>query len=213
MYQPLPQLLAQASTRQPGPVTQTDSIQKADILEMAIGLRAIWKQQTPASKPAAPVVVTQSLPTSTPAEHVARRAAQIKGSTFLSLARCEQQAWAELSYSASNEQVWVGSRSLKGMPAVSSIEHTGTSMDEDPDELGLYGVTDLDALDQLAQQEQAAWQTEIIRTALSDREWLAICMKADGLPDAEIAKALGASLPTTWKVIRKARAKAKLALS
>jgi DNA-directed RNA polymerase specialized sigma24 family protein len=181
-------------------------------LEIALGLKAMVKGTMPEAKPAAPMVISEVLPQSGPREHVARRAAQIKGSRFVSLARCEEQAWAELSYAASNEVVWANGRSLKGMPAVSSIQHTGESMEEDPDELGLFGTTEITALDQLASDEEAAWKVEAIKAALSDREWIAIQMKAEGLPDVTIAETLGGSLPTAKKVIRQARAKAKAAL-
>ena len=195
------------------PVCQSEGYGNADLMDIAIGLRAIVKGNLPQSKPAAPMVVSEVLPQSGPREHVARRAAQIKGSRFVSLARCEEQAWAELQWAASNEDVWAYSRLLKGMPAESSIQHTGESMEEDPDELGLFGVTEGTALDQLAADEETAWKVEAIRAALSDREWAAIQMKAEGLPDQVIANHLEASLPTAWKVIRKARAKAKAALA
>lgn len=194
------------------PVCQSEGYGNADLMDIAIGLRAIVKGNLPQSKPAAPMVVSEVLPQSGPREHVARRAAQIKGSRFVSLARCEEQAWAELQWAASNEDVWAYSRLLKGMPAESSIQHTGESMEEDPDELGLFGVTEGTALDQLAADEETAWKVEAIKAALSDREWSAIQMKAEGLPDAAIAESIGATMPTAWKVIRQARAKAKAAL-
>jgi len=195
------------------PVCQSEGYGNADLMDIAIGLRAIVKGNLPQSKPAAPMVVSEVLPQSGPREHVARRAAQIKGSRFVSLARCEEQAWAELQWAASNEDVWAYSRLLKGMPAESSIQHTGESMEEDPDELGLFGVTEGTALDQLAADEETAWKVEAIKAALSDREWSAIQMKAEGLPDAAIAESIGATMPTAWKVIRQARAKAKAALA
>jgi DNA-directed RNA polymerase specialized sigma24 family protein len=74
-------------------------------------------------------------------------------------------------------------------------------------------MTEGTALDQLAADEETAWKVEAIRAALSGREWAAIQMKAEGLPDQVIANHLEASLPTAWKVIRKARAKAKAALA
>ena len=194
------------------PVCQSEGYGNADLMDIAIGLRAIVKGNLPQSKPAAPMVVSEVLPQSGPREHVARRAAQIKGSRFVSLARCEEQAWAELQWAASNEDVWAYSRLLKGMPAESSIQHTGESMEEDPDELGLFGVTEGTALDQLAADEETAWKVEAIKAALSGREWAAIQMKAEGLPDAAIAESIGATMPTAWKVIRQARAKAKAAL-
>jgi hypothetical protein len=195
------------------PVCQSEGYGNADLMDIATGLRAMVKGNLPQSKPAAPIVVGEVLPQSGPREHVARRAAQIKGSRFVSLARCEEQAWAELSYAASNEVVWANGRSLKGMPAVSSIQHTGESMEEDPDELGLFGTTDGTILDQLASDEEAAWKVEAVKAALSDREWAAIQMKAEGLPDAAIAETLDTSLPTAKKVVRQARAKAKAALA
>jgi DNA-directed RNA polymerase specialized sigma24 family protein len=182
-------------------------------MDIATGLRAMVKGNLPEVKPAAPVVISEVLPQSGPREHVARRAAQIKGSRFVSLARCEEQAWAELQWAASNNQVWAEGRALKGMPAVDSADHITSSSEEDPEEMGLFGATEGTVLDQLASDEEAAWKVEAIKAALSDREWTVIQMKAEGLPDAAIAEAIGASLPTTWKVIRKARSKAKAALS
>jgi DNA-binding NarL/FixJ family response regulator len=196
------------------PVCQSEGYGTADLLDIATGLRAMVKNSLPQSKPAAPVVISEVLPQSGPREHVARRAAQIKGSRFVSLARCEEQAWAELSYAASNTQVWAGGRILKGITPESSMEAIASSYEDPsaPEELGLFGTTDGTVLDQLASDEEAAWKVGAIKAALSDREWTAIQMKADGLPDAAIAEAIGATMPTAWKVIRQARAKAKAAL-
>ena len=211
-YEPMPELQKAAAACRPGPVCQSEGFGTADLMDVALGLRAMFRDEMPAAKAAAPVVVTEVLPQSGPREHVARRAREIKGSRFASLARCEEQAWAELSYAASNEDVWANARSIKGMPAVSSIQHTGESMEEDPDELGLFGVTEGNALEQMAADEEAAWKVEAIMSALSDREWTAIQMKAEGLSDQEIADRLGASLPTAKKVVRQARSKAKAVL-
>ena len=195
------------------PVCQSEGYGNADLMDIAIGLRAMVKGNLPQSKPAAPRVVGEVLPQSGPREHVARRAAQIKGSRFVSLARCEEQAWAELSYAASNEVVWANGRSLKGMPAVSSIQHTGESMEEDPDELGLFGTTDGTILDQLASDEEAAWKVESIMTALSDREWTVLQMKAEGSSREEMADALGISAKAVKKALESSRAKAKAILA
>ena len=214
MYQPNDQILAAATNRRPAPVCQSEGYGNADLMDIATGLRAMVKGNLPQAKPAAPMVVSEVLPQSGPREHVARRAAQIKGSRFVSLARCEEQAWAELSFAASNTQVWAGGRTLKGMDPESSMEAIASSYEDDsiPEELGLFGSTEGTVLDQLAAEEEAAWRVESIMTALSDREWTAIQMKAEGLSDQEIAEALGASLPTAKKVVRQARAKAKTAL-
>jgi DNA-directed RNA polymerase specialized sigma24 family protein len=219
-YQPVDTLLASASTRQAGPVCQTGSIKQADLYEVIVGLKAMWKGTMPEAKPQMPTVVTEALPQSTPQDHVARRARQLKGSRFVSLARCEEQAWAEIQWAATNSRVWSESRALKGMwDAVDSIEHSAESISKqtgvsvDPDELGLCGVTEGNALDQMAADEEAAWKVEAVKAALSDREWTAIQMKAQGLPDQVIADHLQASLPTAKKVVRKARAKAISALA
>ena len=197
------------------PVCQSEGYGNADLMDIAIGLRAIVKGNLPQSKPAAPMVVSEVLPQSGPREHVARRAAQIKGSTYLSLARCEEQAWAELSYAASNTQVWAGGRTLKGMTPESSMEAIASSYEDSsaPEELGLFGTTDGTALDQLASDEEAAWKVEAVKAALSDREWAAIQMKAEGLPDQVIADRLESSHGAIRQVILKARTKAKAALA
>ena len=180
VLEPHPQTQEDAGRREPAPVCQSEGQGTADLLEMAIGLKAMFKGTMPEAKPQPPMVITETLPQSGPADYVARRSAQIKGSRFVSLARCEEQAWAELQWAASNEDVWAYSRLLKGMPAESSIQHTGESMEEDPDELGLFGVTEGTALDQMAADEEAAWKVEAVKAALSDREWSAIQMKAEG---------------------------------
>jgi DNA-directed RNA polymerase specialized sigma24 family protein len=213
VHQPNNQLLAAANNRKPTPICQSEGYGKADLADIATGLRAMVKGNLPEAKPAAPVVVGEVLPQSGPRDYVARRAAQLKGSTFLKLARCEEQAWAELQWAASNNQVWSNGRILKGMPAVDSIQHFSSSLEEDPEELGLFGSTESTVLDQLAAEEETAWRVEAIMTALSDREWTALQMKAEGLPDAAIAESIGATMPTTWKVIRQARAKAKAVLA
>ena len=194
------------------PTCQTEGSKSADLWDMAMGLRAMVQGEMPTGKAKCPVTVGEVLPQSSPVDHVARRAKQLKGNRFVSLARCEEQAWAELSYAASNEQVWIGSRALKGMPAVSSIQHTAASMDEDPDELGLFGTTQGTIIDQLAADEETAWKIEAIKAALSDREWSAVQMKSEGLSDQVIAENLDSTLATAKKVIRKARFKAKAAL-
>ena len=186
---------------------------QADLMDVIVGLRAQHKGLPIPVKPQAPMVISEVLPQSGPREHVARRARQLKGNRFVSLARCEEQAWAELQWAASNEEVWAHGRAVKGMPAISSIQHTGESMQDDPDELGLFGVTENTVLDQMATDEEAAWKVEAVKAALSDREWTAIQMKAEGFPDQVIADHLGASLPTAKKVVRKARAKAIAALA
>ena len=213
VLEPHPQTQEDAGRREPAPVCQSEGQGTADLLEMALGLKAMFKGTMPEAKPQPPMVVTEVLPQSGPSDHVARRAKQLKGSRFVSLARCEEQAWAELQWAASNEDVWAYSRLLKGMPAESSIQHTGESMEEDPDELGLFGVTEGTALDQMAADEEAAWKVEAVKAALSDREWSAIHMKAEGLPDQVIADRLESSLPTAKKVVRQARAKAKAVLA
>ena len=195
------------------PVCQSEGYGNADLMDIAIGLRAIVKGNLPQSKPAAPMVVSEVLPQSGPADYVARRSAQIKGSRFVSLARCEEQAWAELQWAASNEDVWAYSRLLKGMPAESSIQHTGESMEEDPDELGLFGVTEGTALDQMAADEETAWKVEAVKAALSDREWSAIQMKAEGASREAMAETLGISPKAVKKALESGRAKAKAALA
>jgi hypothetical protein len=197
------------------PACQSEGYGNADLMDIAIGLRAMVKGNLPEAKPQAPVVITEALPQSGPADYVARRSAQIKGSRFVSLARCEEQAWAELQWAGTNTQVWANSRAVKGMTALSSMEAIASSYEDEsaPDEMGLFGMTEGTALDQLAADEETAWKVEAIRAALSGREWAAIQMKAEGLPDQVIANHLEASLPTAWKVIRKARAKAKAALA
>lgn len=213
-YQPAASLLISGSRRQPV-VTQSEGFGNADLVDIARGLRAMWQDTMPEAKPSAPVVITEVLPQSTPSAYVARRARELKGSRFVSLARCEEQAWAELQWAASNTQVWTGARAVKGMSALSSMEAIASSYEDQgtPEEMGLFGVTEGTALDQMAAEEEAAWQVEALMAALSDREWTVLQMKAEGLPDQVIANHLGASLPTTWKVIRQARAKAKKVLA
>ena len=213
VLEPHPQTQEDAGRREPAPVCQSEGQGTADLLEMALGLKAMFKGTMPEAKPQPPMVVTEVLPQSGPSDHVARRAKQLKGSRFVSLARCEEQAWAELQWAASNEDVWAYSRLLKGMPAESSIQHTGESMEEDPDELGLFGVTEGTALDQMAADEETAWKVEAVKAALSDREWSAIHMKAEGLPDQVIADRLESSHGAIRQVILKARTKAKAALA
>ena len=197
------------------PVCQSEGYGNADLMDIAIGLRAIVKGNLPQSKPAAPMVVSEVLPQSGPADYVARRSAQIKGSRFVSLARCEEQAWAELQWAGTNTQVWANSRAVKGMTALSSMDAIASSYEDEsaPEEMGLFGMTEGIALDQLAADEEAAWKVEAIKAALSGREWAAIQMKAEGLPDQVIADHLEASLPTAKKVVRQARAKAKAVLA
>jgi DNA-directed RNA polymerase specialized sigma24 family protein len=220
VYQPNDQILAAATNRRPAPVCQSEGYGNADLMDIATGLRAMVKGNLPQAKPAAPMVIGEVLPQSGPRDYVARRAKQLKGSRFVSLARCEEQAWAELQWAATSSQVYASGRALQGHIAESSIEQMvgGHESDpfsdpeEHPDAVGMFGVVDRTALDKLASDEEAAWRVESIMTALSDREWTAIQMKAEGLSDQEIAEALGASLPTAKKVVRQARAKAKTAL-
>jgi hypothetical protein len=215
MYQPNKALLAAASRRQPAPVCQSEGFGNADLMDIATGIRAMVKGNLPQPKPAAPVVISEVLPQSGPREHVARRAAQIKGSRFVSLARCEEQAWAELSYAASNTQVWAGGRILKGMTPESSMEAIASFYEDPsaPEELGLFGTTDGTILDQLASDEEAAWKVDAIKAALSDREWSILQMRADGASREEMADRLSISPKAVKKALESGRAKAKAVLA
>ena len=197
------------------PVCQSEGYGNADLLDIAIGLRAIVKGNLPQSKPAAPMVVSEVLPQSGPADYVARRSAQIKGSRFVALARCEEQAWAELQWAGTNTQVWANSRAVKGMTALSSMEAIASSYEDEsaPEEMGLFGVTEGIALDQLAADEEAAWKVEAIKAALSDREWAAIQMKAEGASREAMAETLGISPKAVKKALESGRTKAKAALA
>ena len=215
VLEPHPQTQEDAGRREPAPVCQSEGQGTADLLEMALGLKAMFKGTMPEAKPQPPMVVTEVLPQSGPSDHVARRAKQLKGSRFVSLARCEEQAWAELQWAGTNTQVWANSRAVKGMTALSSMDAIASSYEDEsaPEEMGLFGMTEGIALDQLAADEETAWKVEAIKAALSDREWTAIQMKAEGLPDQVIADRLESSLPTAKKVVRQARAKAKAVLA
>jgi hypothetical protein len=221
VLEPHPQTQEDAGRREPAPVCQSEGQGTADLLEMALGLKAMFKGTMPEAKPQPPMVVTEVLPQSGPSDHVARRAKQLKGSRFVSLARCEEQAWAELQWAASSSQIYASGRALQGHIAESSIEQMVGSHesdpfsdpDEHPDAVGMFGAVDGTVLNQMAADEETAWKVEAVKAALSDREWSAIQMKAEGLPDAAIAESIGATMPTAWKVIRQARAKAKAALA
>lgn len=220
VHEPHPATQLAGQCRQPGPACQSEGNGTADLLEMAIGLRAMVKGTMPEAKPAAPMVVSEVLPQSGPREHVARRAAQIKGSRFVSLARCEEQAWAEIQWAATNNRVWAESRALKGMwDAVDSIEHTAQSVQNStgeavsPDDLGLSGTTEGTVLDQLAAEEEATWKVETVMSALSDREWSILQMRADGASREEMADRLGISPKAVKKALESGRAKAKAALA
>ena len=219
-YEPMPELQKAAAACRPGPTCQSEGSGSASLIDVVMGLRAVFRDEMPEAKAAAPVVVTQSLPQSGPREHVARRARQIQGARLVSLARCEEQAWAEIQFKASNSRVWAESRALKGMfDAVDSIEHSALSVQKStgesvsPDGLGLSGVTEGNALDQMAAEEETAWKVESIMSALSDREWTVLQMKAEGASREEMAEALGISPKAVKKALESSRAKAKVVLT
>ena len=117
-----------AAARQPGPACQSEGSGNASLMDVAMGLRAVLRGEMPEEKPAAPAVITKTLPQSGPRDHVARRAREIKGARLVSLARCEEQAWAEIQFKASNSRIWAEARALKGMfDAVDSFEHSANA--------------------------------------------------------------------------------------